>query len=80
MKTVYLILLLIVVSCGQPKDKPIVNLPKLETKVSKAVGNNYSCEVLELKIDYCEYIIINQHHSTNIIHKANCSNNFHGNK
>jgi hypothetical protein len=71
---IFYILLLIITSCSNNENDI------LTTKTSQHSGRLSSFEVIETKIDYCEYIIINKVSGVDIIHKSNCSNNFHGNK
>lgn len=54
--------------------------PEYPYEFDGTVWNSVEYKILEYRIDSCEYIIIIGVEGRNIIHKANCDNEFHLNR
>ena len=70
MKSILLIVLLFA-SCSNRMDDS-------ESKIIiRKINDIRDYDIHEVKIDYCEYIIVYRSNSVVIIHKANCTNDYH---
>lgn len=69
--------LLLLAACGNSntnvQTKEINNNLLIRRHILEGVRH----DIDEVKIDYCEYIIVHNYHGVSIIHKANCANDFH---